>query len=216
VVTRPVVEAHQLSLWLDTGWAYRDVDLTVPPRTLAVLAGRCDGWRNPLLRTLAGELAPTGGSLTVCGYPMPAETGAARRRLAVARLPENAVADPAAVVGDCVAARLVLSDVPGDSDVFEAAADLVGFTAVRHRRIAGLSLLERLLLGIALSITTPVELVLIDDTDADLDDHERAAVWQALSMVCRAGAAVVAGAVEPPDHADQVVSLPEDRSGSIP
>lgn len=211
---RPIVEAEKLSLRLSGAWAYREVDLSVAPRTLTVLTGSVG--RSHLLRTLYGELTPTAGALTVCGHPMPTEAPAARRHLAVARLPSAEGVDPNTRLVDYLADQLVLSDLPIDSDVFDAAADLIGFATDRRRRLTELTFLERRLLSLALGIIAPVELVLVYDVDAGLDDHQQATLWQALITVSRTVAAVVASAEASPGEADRTVDLPAHQTGLIP
>lgn len=216
MTARPVVNAHQLSLWLGTGWAYRGVDLVVLRGELVVLLGQDDGWRAPLIHTLALELDPTEGDLSVCGYVVPEQIAAARRKVGLARLPRHVTTDPSMRVGECINAHLMTADLPPDADVFAAAADVVGLNAHHETAISELSPLKQRLLAVALALTLPVELMLLDDVDQGLDDRARTDLWHALSAVSRTGAAVVAGSASEPGWADQVVTLPEGSSKFIP
>lgn len=216
MTARPVVDARRLSLWLGSGWAYRGVDLVVLRGELVVLLGPDGSWRTPLIRTLALQLEPTEGALSVCGYLVPDHAGAAQRRVGLARLPTHLAADPSLRVGECVHAQLMMADLPHDSDVFAAAADIVGFASCSTTAVAELSALEQRLLAIALTLTLPVELMLLDDADHGLDEVERSELWRALSAVTRTGAAVVAGSTSEPARADQVVTRPEGSSKFIP
>lgn len=212
----PVVDARRLGLRLGSGWAYRGIDLVVPPASVVVLQGQHDSWRTALMLTLALDMEPTDGTLTVCGHPVPSAAVLARKRVALAQLPAKFVANPTHRVRDCVTAHLVMSDLSTDNDVFEAAADVVGLKIELPTPVAALSTLDRRLLAVALGVTAPVELLLLDDADRDLTDGEQATLWRALRAVSRTGAAVVAGAAAPWDLADQVVTLPEGSSEFIP
>lgn len=216
MTARPVVDARRLSLWLGTGWAYRGVDLVVLRGELVVLLGQNDSWRTPLIHTLGLQLDPTEGALSVCGYILPDQATAARRKVGLARLPSHATADASMRVGECVHAQLMISDLPADTDVFDAAADVIGLNADPARAVADLSPLEQRLFAVALTLTLPVELMLLDHVDHQLDDAARTELWRALSAVSRTGTAVVAGSASEPAWADQVVTLPEGSSKFIP
>jgi ABC-2 type transport system ATP-binding protein len=216
VTVRPVVDARRLGLWLGNSWAYRDVDLVVLRGELVVLLGRDDSWRTPLIHTLALQFEPTEGTLSICGCVVPGEAEAGRRKVGLADLPSQVTADPSMRVGECVHAQLLLADLPPSTDVFAAAADVVGLEADPAATVVGLSPLEQRLLAVALTLTLPVELILLDGVDHELDAPARAELWRSLSAVSRTGAAVVVGSSSEPAWADRVVTLPEESSKFIP
>lgn len=215
MTARPVVDARRLSLWLGAGWAYRGVNLVVLRGELVVLLGQDDSWRTPLIDTLGLRLEPSEGALSVCGYIVPDQADTARRKVGMARLPHHAGTDPSIRVGECVHAQLMISDLPADADVFAAAADIVGLSIDAAVPVAELNTLDRRLLAIALTLTLPVELMLLDRVDHALDDTERDELWRALNAVSRTGTAVVAGSATPPVRADRVITLPEGSSKFI-
>lgn len=215
MTTTPVVDARRLSLWLGSGWAYRGVDLVVLRGELVVLLGRDGGWRTPLLRTLALQLEPTEGALSVCGYVLPEEVEVARRKISVARMPGAVAANPSLRVNECLHAQHMMADLPPDTEVFAAAADLIGLAADPDAAVGDLDAFEQRLLAVALALTAPVELLLLDDADHGLGDADRKRLWRALNVVSRTGTAVVAGSASEPVEADQVVTLPEESSKFI-
>jgi ABC-2 type transport system ATP-binding protein len=214
VPARPVVEARQLGLRLPGGWTYRGVDLVVLPGELVVLLGPEQGSRTQLLLTLATQLTPTEGTLDVCGYPVQAEADRARARLTLA--------EPAARSGesnrveDAVRTRLLLSDLSPESDLFDAAADLLGLAVARDDVIAELPALSQHLLTVALAAIVPAQLILIDDVDRDLGPVDRQTLWRALGSLVRTGPAVVAGSSMATAQADQVLTVPSGTSKFIP
>lgn len=202
---RPVVEARHLGLRDDGGWSFRNFNLTVRPGELVALVGPEDG-RSQLLRTLAVLVMPTEGTLRICGHPVPQAADAARAQLVLAQLPAAARSDPSISVRECVEAHLDTSALP--ADLFEAAAALVGFVADRDAPVSTLAPLQRKGLELALAVTVPIELILIDSVDADLAPEDRATIWSALRAVVRTGIALIAGTAHPTSRADTVVEVP--------
>lgn len=203
---RPVVEARRLGLRDDGGWAYRHFDLTVRPGELVALLGPESGGRTQLLLTLAVRVVPTEGTLRICGHLVPDAAEAARARLALAQLPDVAASDPSISVRECVETYLADSDLP--ADLFEAAAELVGFVADREVPVSALSQLQRKILELALAVTVPAELILIDGVDTGLGAADRATMWSALRAVVRTGIALIAGTAHTTSRADKVAAVP--------
>lgn len=210
---RPVVEARHLGLREAAGWAYRDFNLTVRPGELVALVGPEGGGRTPLLLTLAVRVMPTEGTLRICGQPVPDAADAARAQLALARLPEAATSDPSLTVRGCVETYLARSSLP--ADLFEAAAALVGFTGDRDEPVSGLAPLQRQLLELALAVTAPVELILIDAVDTGLDPVGRATIWSSLRAVVRTGIALIAGTSQSTSRADKAAVVPSGNPESV-
>ncbi len=202
---RPVVEARHLGLRDDGGWSFRDINLTVRPGELVALVGPEDG-RSQLLRTLAVLVMPTEGTLRICGHPVPQAADSARAQLVLAQLPGAARSDPSISVRECVEAHLATSALP--ADLFEAAAALVGFVADRDAPVGTLAPLQRKGLELALAVTVPIELILIDSVDADLAAEDRATIWSTLRAVVRTGIALIAGTAHSTSRADTVVEVP--------
>lgn len=210
---RPVVEARRLGLRDKGGWAYRDFDLTLRPGELVALLGPEGGGRTQLLLTLAAQIMPTEGTLRICGHPVPDAAEAARARLALAQLPDAAMSDPSISVGDCVDTYLDHAALP--ADLFEAAAELVGFAADPDVPVRELTPLQLQLLQLALAVAAPVELILMDSVDTGLERAERATMWSALRAVVRTGIAVIAGTPHSTSRADKVAVVQSGNPESV-
>jgi ABC-2 type transport system ATP-binding protein len=208
-VTGPaILAAHNLGLKGPDGWSFRNVDLTIARATVVAIVGTPGSGRSALVRTLAGKETPTQGRLEVFDQgSWVSSTNGLRGRIAVAQLPEHLRENPTAQIHECVADQLLLTGISRSSDVFDTAAEIVGFRPERTTTVADLSHLQRRLLELALALTAPVAVVVIDDVDARLSTAEAATLWSALRSAASTGCAIVAGTSTPPDAADQTVVL---------
>jgi ABC-type branched-subunit amino acid transport system ATPase component len=207
--TAPIVMAARgLGLLADGGWLYRDVDLTVSRGTIVAIVGTSTSGRSSLVQAFAGHLKPTQGSVEIFEQGSWVNVlNAARARIALAELPRHLADDPAAQVHECVSHQLLLSGIPRSSDVFEMAAEIVGFGPGTTGAVADLTVLERRLLEIALALTAPITVVAVDAVDAGLRDDEATTLWSALRATAATGIAVIAGTTALPEGADQTIVL---------
>lgn len=209
--TQAVIVARQLGLQ-DGGREHRPINLTAHAGEVVEIVGRAGGVRTALLHTIAGRSKPTAGTLLVCGHRLPTEADAVRRQVALAVLPPHVLADPTAQIYDCIADQLVLLDLPRDSDLFDAAAELVGFRAGQHTAVVDLPILQRRLLALALALMVPVRIVILDDADDDLVPAERQRLWTSFRSVARTNVAVLAGVGTPTALSDLEVTVDSDTT----
>src|SRR5690606_29725821 len=209
--TEAVIVAQQLRLQ-GGGGQRRPIDLTAHAGEVVEIVGPAGGVRTALLRTVAGRIKPSAGTLRVCGHRLPAEADAVRRQVALAVLPPHVLADQTAQIYDCIADQLVLLDLPRDSDLFDAAAELVGFRAGQHTAVVDLPILQRRLLALALALMVPVRVVVLDGADDDLVPAERDRLWTSFRSVARTNVAVLAGVGEPTELSDRVLTVDSDTT----
>lgn len=202
-----VVSAENLGLVTATGWAFRDISVTISRGQVVAVAGPPSSGRSALVQVLAARAEPTEGTLRFFGRPPGQDLDSVRALIAMAALPDYVALHPTISLRECVAEHLVLAEIPRGIDVFEAAADVVGFRPGPGTEVADLSVLQYRLLGLALALTSPMKLIACDDVESGLSVGDTARLWTALQAAAATGPAVVAGTGRPPPWADQVINL---------
>lgn len=150
------------------------VDLRVAAGSVYGLVGPNGAGKSTLLGVLAGLRRPTAGTVRV---------GVDRRRVAV--MPDTPRFDPWLTAREVVdlAGRLAAAELPGDR--VDEALGQVGLTDVGGRRVGGFSrgMLQRL--GLAATIVTEPDLLMLDEPASALDPLGR---HEVLELVGRLGA----------------------------
>lgn len=205
--TAEVVSAERLGLATATGWAFRDVTVTISSGQVVAVAGPPGSGRSSLVQALTARTEPTEGTLRFFGRPPGHAVDEVRAQIAAAALPDHVALHPTISIRECVADHLLLTDVPRSSDVFDAAADVVQFRPDLATAVADLPVLQYRLLGLALALTSPMKLIACDDVESGLSVGDTARLWAGLQAAAATGPAVVAGTGRPPPWADQVITL---------
>ena len=195
----------------DGRWLLRDVDLAIPPGTLALVAGPNGAGKTTLLRLLAG-LAPTeSGSVLLDGVPAGGDGRAGFLPQSVSLLEGT--------VGENIA-RFRRDGLDGAVEAARAAEvhELVGRMARGYDTAlasngASLSGGMRQRVGVARALFGGPRLLLLDEPDASLDADGGAALLRALRRCCEAGAIVVVTSHRPAMRAaaDRVIELRNGR-----
>ncbi|WP_123369868.1 ATP-binding cassette domain-containing protein [Cellulomonas sp. PhB150] len=203
----PVLEAHALGLHLRTGWVFRHVTVTAYPAEAIEIVGSGGTGRSMLLLALVGRARHTVGELAVLGHPVPTgRTGsraarAVRRRTAVAQVGPPIELEGQQRVREANAERRRWDHVHRREEVrtltYDEAADLVGLTVGPDERIEELATVDRTLLAVALALTAPHEVLVVDDVDLGLSQDEHRRVADALTEVAATGVVVVSAASRP-------------------
>lgn len=193
-----MIESSGLGLRTRQGWVYREVDLSVPPGSLAAIAGPAGSGRTMLLLTIAGRAKPSTGELRVARA---VRRGDIRREVSVARATGAVEPDPDLTVGDSRreagllfygadldwAERLVGLDLDGTTVVGDLAPD------------------DAALFAVALAAAARPAVVVLDDVDAHATAAQQRRVWDALGAVAEAGITVVATTIDPSPADDVLV-----------
>ncbi|HEX3788765.1 MAG TPA: ATP-binding cassette domain-containing protein [Pseudonocardiaceae bacterium] len=187
----PLLVAERLGHKGGHGWAFRDVDLTLPVGGLTAIAGRSGSGRTMLLLTLAGRAKPSSGRLAVAGDTA---AKAIRAAVAVGRITGVAEPEPDLRVHDHVRELHALA---GRGVDYGWARDLVGLSAPGHTLVDDLDAARRCLLALALAVATRPRAVVLDDVDQQVDGEQQRQIWAALRAVTGAGIAVLASCVDP-------------------
>ncbi|TDV46292.1 ATP-binding cassette domain-containing protein [Actinophytocola oryzae] len=204
-----MIEATGLGLRTRRGWVYRDVDLTLPPGSVAAVAGPAGSGRTMLLLTLAGRARPTAGELRVGDAT---SRSALRREVTVARATGAVELDPDLTVGDHrrEAGLLHRGADPGWAEEL-VGVDLDGTTVV-----GDLAQDDATLFALALAISARPAAVVLDDVDTRTTQEQQRRVWAALAAVADAGITVVSSTTDA-GLADGVLvcDLGRDLSGAV-
>jgi ABC-type multidrug transport system ATPase subunit len=206
------IDAKGLGLLTSSGWVYRDVDLDVPPGSVALVSGPAGCGKTALLLTLAARMRPSAGALRLGDCDAVAQPQRARRLVGLGETAGVNELDATLTVGDQVKAELALhGERRSRADVASALAP-VGLGLDARVKVGDLHAVDRLLLGVALALIGRPSLLVVDDLHEDLTpaDHEMA--MARLRELARGGLTVVAGSLDPSlaAHADVVLWLDAD------
>ena len=207
------------------------LDLRLERGRWMLVTGHDRGVKNALLLTLAGRLPFADGQARVADHLLPYEAGRVRSRVQLAEFTGINDLDPQMTVGEHVAQQLSVGTLRAwiaksridevitriNSALFDAhawarAGDPLPLR--RNDRVAYLSDLERLTLGVALSLTSSPDIVIIPDVDDLRSPTQIQLFWSTVGALTGIeGPSVIASvtfASEGPhdvDHVD-VVELP--------
>lgn len=168
-------------------WALRDVDLDVPAGASLLLAGPNGAGKTTLLRILAGVLSATRGEGTLAGVAL-ADNDGIRRRSALLTIGGYLYDELTALEN----LRFVTLMCGGDTspETFARVLGRVGLSGVSDRRVGAFSSGMRKRLALGQLLLRPVDVVLMDEPFASLDDEGRALVDDVVEEMKAAGQTV--------------------------
>lgn len=135
------------------------VSLAVQPGDIYGLVGRNGAGKSTLLKLIAGYLAPTGGTVTVCGEALgPCQTSAR-----VGALIEHPAVNLALTGFENVMVRALAQGDPTPKEAAARALAAVGLQDVARDRARGYSLGMRQRLGLALALVGAPDVLLLDE-----------------------------------------------------
>lgn len=196
--------------------ALSDVSLTVAPGERVALLGHNGAGKSTLMKIVLGLLAPTDGTITVCG----AAPGSAAARAQVAYLPENAAFHPALTGREQLAHYLRLRGE--DARQADALLDRVGLSHAAGRRIGTYSKGMRQRVGLAQTLIGHPRLLVLDEPTSGLDPVSRRDFYAILDGLAADGAAILLSShalTEVEARTDRMLILARGRmvaEGSMP
>ena len=187
----------------------RPVDLAVRPGECVVLRGGNGSGKSTLLRILAGTMNATAGTATVDGVPADERDPTVRR--AVAAL----IGAPTAYRDLTLVDHLVLVGATWGlgADADERAEGVLGTLEIGHlaeRFPHELSSGQQQLFHLAMVLSRPARVLLLDEPEQRLDTHKRSVLGDLLLERKAAGAALVVACHDPDltvQIADQVLDV---------
>lgn len=164
-----MIEVSHLTRMYGARAAVKDLSFTVEDGQIYGLLGPNGAGKSTIMNILAGYLAATSGTVTVCGHPLPEEAGAARA--CVGYLPETPPLYPEMTVEEYLRFAAALKGVRRAERPAQAlaAARRAGVAEVMPRLIRGLSKGYRQRVGIAQALLGSPQLIILDEPTAGLD-----------------------------------------------
>jgi ABC-type multidrug transport system ATPase subunit len=157
-------------------WVLQEVDLDLPPGTVAELTGRNGAGKSTLLRLLAGTTRPSRGSIS--GRPP-----------IVGYAPEIFPVDQPFTVAAYLTHMARVRGVPATA--IEPWTERLGMTTLLEVPLGDLSKGSAHKLGLAQSLLAPPGLLVLDEPFSGLDEQTRAELPQVIDEVVAAGGIVV-------------------------
>jgi len=183
----PAVEARGLSKRYGPATVVDGIDLAIEPGECVGLLGPNGAGKTTTLRMLLGLTPPSGGTLEVLGFAVPAAARAMRARVGV--VPQADALDPDFTVRENLltwASYYGLDHAGLDARVRE----LLAFAELTGREGAPVTALSggmRRRLSLARALVNRPDLVVLDEPTTGLDPQARQHIWQRLRELREAG-----------------------------
>ena len=190
-------------------WVLQDIDLTLAPAALTVLAGRSGSGKSTLCHLIAGVMAPTTGTVLVDGRPAyPAPDWAT-----VSLLPQRLALEAEMTVAENVLFPAGLRGRrPG-----EELLDRLGLAPIATRPARDTSLGEQQRTALARALVLGPAVAVLDEPTAHQDDEHVRLVLDALGAAVAAGTLALVATHDQRviDIADVVVRLHSGRLAPV-
>jgi iron complex transport system ATP-binding protein len=192
------LELRGVGLWYGRREVLRSIDLEIGAGEMVGLLGPNGAGKSSLLRCISGVLPCDTGTIFLDGVPLAEyERPRLARRLAV--VPGQAALQFPLRVEELVALGRVphehplLGPRPADRAAVEAAIERVGIGHLRGRDVRQLSLGERQLAVLAMTVAQGARMMLLDEPTVHLDIRHQVAVMELLvDLVANDGVTVMA------------------------
>jgi ABC-type lipoprotein export system ATPase subunit len=183
----------------------RDVTLSLPPATLAVVAGRSGSGKSTLCHLIAGVMRPSSGSVLVNGRPAHERPDWAT----VSLLPQRLALEPELSVAENVLLPAGVRGAATDAGLLER----LGLAGIAARPARDTSLGEQQRTALARALALRPAVAVLDEPTAHQDDEHVQLVLDALRAAADAGSLVVVATHDQRviDVADTVVRLSSGR-----
>lgn len=145
--------------------AVDDVSLALAPGDIYGLVGRNGAGKSTLLKLIAGFLAPTSGTVAVCGEAL----GPCRTSAHLGCLIEHPAVNPALTGFENVMVRALAQGLPDPKGAVAEVMEAVGLEGTARERARGYSLGMRQRLGLALALIGRPDVLLLDEPFNGLD-----------------------------------------------
>ena len=178
----PVTELRGVSKRYGAQTVLDNLTAAFAPGRITVVVGRSGSGKTTLLHLLAGLDRPTAGIVTVVGRPLAELTRselAALRRRHIALVTQEPGLVPYLSSLENVELGLTLRGVPADGA--REALESVGLEGRLHHPVARLSAGERQRVAIARALAADVDVLLLDEPTARLDEANAAAICSLLA-----------------------------------
>jgi ABC-2 type transport system ATP-binding protein len=184
----------------------REVSFTCPAGTITALLGPNGAGKTTTVSVATGLRRPDTGRVSVLG----ATVGTVTARRQVSLVPQEIGFPETVSVEQCL--DFVAAQRPDGpySPTRDELCGRLGVSALRNRRVGGLSGGERRKLAVALGLIGAPEVLILDEATTNLDESSRAATWSLVSEYTAAGGTALVTShilADIESHADRVVAL---------
>lgn len=152
--------------------ALHDITFSVPKGQILGLLGQNGAGKTTAMNILTGCLAPSGGSVSIGGYPVMTSPRQAKRLIGY--LPEQAPLYDEMTIQSYLRFACELKEVEKKAIPahLEQIAEKTGLTDVMHRKIGNLSKGYRQRVGVAQALCGSPEVIILDEPTAGLDPRQ--------------------------------------------
>ncbi|GAA0535609.1 ATP-binding cassette domain-containing protein [Paractinoplanes ferrugineus] len=199
-----LLEVRGVSHRRDKTYVLRDVDLSLEPSALTVLAGRSGSGKSTLCHLIAGVMKPTSGDLLIGGRPPTTDWAT------VSLLPQRLALEPSLTVEENVLLPAALR-ATGRPEVL---LQRLGLAGIAKRPVQDTSLGEQQRTALGRALVLGPQVAVLDEPTAHQDDEHVHLVLDALRAVVESGTLAIVATHDQRviEAADNVVRL---RSGRI-
>jgi iron complex transport system ATP-binding protein len=181
----PLLTLEDVSFSYPSGFALRNVSLTVSRRAFLGLVGPNGSGKTTLFRLMTGLLRPAGGEVTLLGRPLREYSpGSLARVMAVASSDQGLdfpfLAEDVVAMGRYAYLGRIGGMSAEDHRIVDETLALTETAHLRRRQISQLSSGERQRVLIARCLVQLPSILLLDEPDAHLDVHHQARIFQLL------------------------------------
>jgi ABC-2 type transport system ATP-binding protein len=164
-----MIQANSVSRWFGPVRALADVSFDLAVGQVVGLLGPNGAGKTTTIRIVTGFLAPSAGSVSVCGHDTVADSMAARR--CIGYLPESVPLYPEMSVRGYLAFRAGVFALPRRArrGAIASAADRCDLSSVLDRRVGTLSKGFRQRVGLAAALLHDPPVIILDEPASGLD-----------------------------------------------
>jgi lipooligosaccharide transport system ATP-binding protein len=186
-----VITLEHLSKQFGELRAVDDLSLQIPRGKCFGLLGPNGAGKSTTLKMLLGLSAPSSGSITVLGYPIPEQASQMRMRVGV--VPQSDMLDPDFTVAENL---LVYGRYFGLSEALlqeriDPLVEFAGLSSKRNNKISDLSGGMKRRLTLARALINDPEVLFLDEPSTGLDPQARHLIWERLNQLLEAGKTIV-------------------------
>ena len=184
-----MIEVSHLTRMYGARAAVKDLSFTVEDGQIYGLLGPNGAGKSTIMNILAGYLAATSGTVTVCGHPLPEEAAAARA--CIGYLPETPPLYPEMTVEENL--EMGAYTDPSDQDkTMEEVYQRFPRLRERRRQLAGtLSGGEQQRVGLARALVNNPKLIIADEPTGNIDPALSFEIVDLLSEINRRGTTIL-------------------------
>jgi len=190
-----VLEASGLGVSFGSVIALEDIDLRVEAGEIVALSGEPGAGKTAVVRCVAGDLAPSAGTITLGGVPLAGGLRAAERQGVAVVWQEIALCETLDVAGNLLLGRETHAQVLSSTRFHRRAAQILDDLEIpladTTQLVGTLSSGQRGLLALAMALVREPRLLVLDEPTAAIGVAETAEVERLLERVRRSGIAVL-------------------------